>query len=269
MGVNKLLLENLTENAKKLSIQIWEDSIPTEDDIIVFKKEATNESPFDKFNLKQQMYNLFLEKKTKLVSKKCKFGRIIILTENSNEFYPWDTWGKLLEWFDSYYQIYIYSSKQKRILPESAPVGAEHVNGGYTYPCKKDCIVIYRYEEVTRVLIHELLHASCTDNHKNSVEIKEAATETWAELFLVAILSKGDKTLAKKLWQIQDHHIQDLNYTLYNFYNVKTLQDYASRYTILRENILESFGFILDSKYTPTRIKSSRFTSVLLDKYLE
>ena len=104
---------------------------------------------------------------------------------------------------------------------------------------------------------------------KNSVEVREAATETWAEFILVAILSKGNLQETKKLWLLQDHHIQDLNYTLYNFYNVKTINDYASRYTILREKVLESFGFTLDSNYRPKRIKSSRFTSKDLDRYLE
>jgi hypothetical protein len=191
------------------------------------------------------------------------------VTDTPNEFYPWATWGRILQWFGSYYQIYLYSSKQQRILPDSGAVGAEHVNGGYTFPCRKDSVIIYRYEEATRVLIHELLHASCTDNMNNPVEIREAATETWAEFFLVAVLSKGNLQKAKKLWLIQDHHIQDLNYTLYNFYNVKTLRDYASRYTILREKVLESFGVILDKTYKPKRIKSSRFTSIELDKYLE
>jgi len=268
MTFNNVLLENLTENVKKLKNQKWIDDNIIDKDIEILKKEATDVSPFDKLNLKKYMFEAYENKTANFLIKKCKFGRIVILTENSDEFYPWDTWGKILEWFGSFYQIYIYSSKQKRILPDVGVVGPEHVNGGYTYPCRKDCVVIYRYEEATRVLIHELLHASCTDNHENSVEVREAATETWAELFLIAILSKGNISLAKKLWKIQDHHIQDLNYTLYNFYNVKTLKDYASRYTILREKVLNSFGFYLDLNYTPKRIKSSRFTSILLDNYL-
>lgn len=269
MTLNNILFKTLIENVKKLSNQIWIDDTITDKDKETLKKEAIDTSPFDKLNLKKNMVE---NPSATYVVKKCPFGRIVILTENPNEFYPWNTWGRILEWFGAYYQIYIYSSKQKRILPEKGEnqqVGAEHVNGGYTYPCKHDCIVIYRYEEVTRVLIHELLHASCTDNMKNSVEVREAATETWAEFILVSILSKGNLEETKKLWLLQDHHIQDLNYTLYNFYNVKTIEDYASRYTILREKVLESFGFTLDSNYTPKRIKSSRFTSIELDRYLE
>jgi len=267
MTLNNILFKTLVENVKNLKNPIWTDDTVTDKDKEVLKKEAIDTSPFDKLNLKKEMIE---NPSATYVVKKCLFGRIVILTENPNEFYPWITWGRILEWFGAYYQIYVYSSKKQRILPtEGQEVGAEHVNGGYTYPCKHDCIVIYRYEEVTRVMIHELLHASCTDNMKNSVEIREAATETWAEFILVAILSKGNLTETKKLWLLQDHHIQDLNYTLYNFYNVKTINDYASRYTILRENVLESFGFTLDSNYKPKRIKFSRFTSKDLDRYLE
>ena len=273
MGMNNILFKTLVENVKKLGNPIWSDDSITEKDKETLKKEANDTSAFDKFNLKKEIIE---NPSATYIVKKCPFGRIIILTENPNEFYPWATWGRILEWFGAYYQIYLYSSKKERILPAQEgkqegkqEVGAEHVNGGYTYPCKHDCIVIYRYEEATRVMIHELLHASCTDNMKNSVEIREAATETWAEFILVSILSKGNFTKVKQLWLLQDHHIQDLNYTLYNFYNVKTINDYASRYTILREKVLESFGVILDSTYIPKRIKSSRFTSKDLDRYLE
>ena len=264
-----MLLEYITEEVKnlyKMNAPIWTDDSITEQDKQTLQREANEGPSFDKLNLKKEMLN---SPNVSYVVKKCEFGRIVIVTQTPNEFYPWNTWGRILQWFGSHYQIYIYSSKQQRILPDSGEVGAEHVNGGYTFPCKKDCVVIYRYEEATRVLIHELLHASCTDNMKNSVEVREAATEVWAEFFLVAVLSKGDKSKVKTLWKIQDHHIQDLNYTLYHFYNVKTVNDYSSRYTVLREHVLDSFGVILDKTYKPKRIKSSRFTSVELDKYLE
>ena len=167
------------------------------------------------------------------------------------------------------WQIYLYASQVKRILPNDGPISAEHLNGGYTFPCKSDCIVIYRYEEATRVMIHELLHASCTDDFTKSVEFREASTELWAELFLVALLSKGNINLAEKLWKIQDHYIQDLNSTVYNYHHTKTPQDYGARYTILREGVLNDLRIPLDSKYKPKRIKVSRFTSIELDRYLE
>ena len=142
------------------------------------------------------------------------------------------------------------------------------MNGGYTYPCKSDCIVIYRYEECTRVLIHELLHASCTDNFSNSVEKREAATEAWAELFLVAVLAKGNFKKAIALWKLQEQHIQDLNYTVSTFHSVQSETDYGARYTIMRDAVFKQFNIVYH-KYTPKRIQSSRFTSPKLDVYLE
>ena len=166
------------------------------------------------------------------------------------------------------WQIYLYSSKVNRTLPASGPIGAEHLNGGYTYPCTSDCIVIYRYEEATRVLIHELLHASCTDDNNKIIEHKEAATEAWAELFLISLLSKGNISHAYKLWKIQDHYIQDLNYTVKTFHNVLSHIDYGARYTTLREDVFKQFSINLDITYKPKRITISRFTSPDLDRYL-
>ena len=167
------------------------------------------------------------------------------------------------------WQIYLYANPTKRILPPHGSIGPEHLNGGYTYPCNNDSIVIYRYEEATRVLIHELLHSACTDDHSKHVVDKEAATESWAELFLVALLSEGDKKKADKLWKIQDHFIQDVNYTVRTFHNVNTEHDYGSRYTTMREDVLSSFGIVLDPKYSAKRSPISRFTSPELDRFMK
>ena len=165
----------------------------------ILKTEATQESPFDKLNLKHNLNNSLNAGTAHIIVKEIhNAARVVILRENKNqhETYPWDTWGRIFQWFgkpkeNKLWQVYLYSSDVKRILPENGPIGPEHLNGGYTYPCNPDCIVVYRNEEATRVLIHELLHASCTDDHNKPVETKEAATEAWAELFLVALLSKG------------------------------------------------------------------------------
>lgn len=276
----KELCDSFKEVLKKDAEQ-WVDSNVAQKDIDVFKNEASQESPFDKLNLKKQMYDLYVSNKATIVCKQISNARICILTENKNEFYPWNTWCRVFQWMgdsinivsvspkdSSSWQIYIYSSKVKRVLPNEGPIGPEHLNGGYTYPCKSDCIVVYRYEEATRVLIHELLHASCTDNMSNSVEIREAATEVWAELFLVVILANGNFNKALLLWNIQDHYIQDLNYTVRTFHSVLSAKDYGARYTILREDILNNFKLYLDNVYRPKRITISRFTSPKLDTYL-
>jgi len=264
------VLDVLTENVKKLSNnEIWHDDVLTEEDKAILEKEAESDPTFDKLQLRKKLNDEFTNGQAVSIVKKTINARIVILTNNKQEIYPWELWAKIFEWFGqptsgSLWQVYLYASDTKRILPSEGSIGPEHLNGGYTYPCKSDCIVIYRYEEATRVLIHELLHAACTDNHTNHVTLKEAATEAWAELILVALLSKGNKKKACELWNIQDHYIQDLNYTVKNFHNVNTFEDYAARYTIMREKVFNDLGIMLDKNYRPKRITISRFTSPLL-----
>lgn len=268
-----LVLKELVEQVKKvynMKPLHWTDDVITDADKAILKKEADADA-FDKFHLKSTTHNAFLEGKLKAIVKKTTHARVVILTEKHS--FPWALWGRIFQWLgpakSGVWQIYIYANLTQRILPTSGEVGAEHLNGGYTFPCNNDSIIIYRYEESTRVMIHELLHAACTDDHAKAVEHKEAATESWAELFLVALLSKGNINLAKKLWKIQDHYIQDANYTLRTFHDVTDPADYGARYTIMRENVLQSFGIALDDKYKPKRISISRFTSPDLDHYID
>jgi hypothetical protein len=262
------VLDVLTENVKKLSNNnIWHDDVLTEEDKAILEKEANSDPTFDKLQLRKKLNDEFINGQAVTIVKKTNNARIVILTSDTQQTYPWDLWAKIFEWFGQptsgdVWQVYLYASGSKRILPsQGVPVGPEHLNGGYTYPCKSDCIVIYRYEEATRVLIHELLHAACTDNHTNHITLKEAATEAWAELILVALLSKGSKKKAYELWNIQDHYIQDLNYTVKNFHNVNTFEDYGARYTTMREKVFNDLGIMLDKNYRPKRITISRFTS--------
>lgn len=269
MHQQNLVLDILTENVRSLNKQVWHDDELTEEDKTILKRESESSDTFDKLHLRKNLYNDFINNKAFTLVKKTTNARVVILTNNKEQIYPWELWSKIFEWFGnpsngSHWQIYLYASGTERLLPSEGPIGPEHLNGGYTYPCKPDCIVIYRYEEATRVLIHELLHASCTDNHDNSVEVKEAATEVWAELFLVALLSNGNKKKAYDLWRIQDHYIQDLNYTVRTFHHVNSPSDYGARYTIMREKVFEDYGILLDSKYKPKRIVTSRFTSIKL-----
>ena len=267
----KELCDSYNEVLKK-PMEQWVDSTVTQKDIDCFKHEALQDSPFDTLKLKKQLYDNYLNNKASIFSKLISNARITVLTDNKNEFYPYKSLCRLSQWMgkpknSNIWQIYVFSSKVKRILPDQGSVGPEHLNGGYTYPCRSDCIVVYRYEEFFRVLVHELLHASCTDNMNNAVEVREAATEMWAEFFLVVLCANGSFTKTKELWNIQDHHIQDLNYTVRTHHNLVS-SDYGARYTTLRETILNNFHVTLDKSYSPKRIKSSRFTSNKLDSYL-
>jgi hypothetical protein len=247
---------------------VWEDDTINDNDMTILKKEAYDNSPFDTLKLKQNIF----ENHTKKIVKKTSSARVVIMGYD-DQIFPWATWGRIFQAMGTpkdseFWQIYIYASKQNRILPENPPLGPEHVNGGYTYPCSSKAVIIYRYEEVTRVLIHELLHASCTDNISLPVEVREASTETWAELFLIAILSKGSIQKAKRLWKIQEAYILDLHYTLQTFYSIHKPSDYVARYTIMRTPVFNQYNIYFSKSYTPKRISISRFTSPDLDKYI-
>ena len=283
--VKNLILDSLCENVKeiyKLPSLVWKDGILTDIDKENIKREGSQESPFDPLKLKQQMYNDYENGVAKTIVKETMGARVVIISSNLSHQYPFETWGKIFQWMgraesahnqkskaNGVWQIYIFASDSKRVLPESGPLNSGHVNGGYTMPCSSDCVVIYRHEESTRVLIHELLHASCTDDNNKPVQFREAATEAWAELFLIALLSKGDKKKASQLWNIQSQYMKDLNYTVRKFHSVNTIDDYASRYTIFREGVFHHFGVPINTILPAKRIKISRFTSPLFDTYLE
>jgi hypothetical protein len=264
-----IVLQTLCNEIRKIKPKPWKNATLTEHDLNILRSEALKESPFDPLELKKRMYEAYEKGDANVIVKTCDCAKVVILQDNDSQTFPWSTWSTIFQWFGSSspWCVYIYASPQNRTLPESGPIGAAELNGGYTYPCKSDCIVIYRYEECTRVLIHELLHAACTDDFNKSVEQREAATEAWAELFLVATLAKGDYNKAMELWSIQERYIQDLNYTVSTFHDVKSESDYGARYTTMRTDIFKQFNIIYN-RYTPKRIQISRFTSPELDSYL-
>ena len=269
--MESIVLKTLCNEIKKIRPKRWTNTSLTPHDIKVLRSEANTESPFDPLGLKKKMFEAYESGSAKVIVKQCDCAKVVILQDNDSQTFPWNTWSHIFQWFGKQnnmpWCVYIYASPVNRVLPESGPIGPAEVNGGYTYPCKSDCVIIYRYEECTRVLVHELLHAACTDDFSKSVELREASTEAWAELFLVAILAKGDYAKALELWNIQDHYIQDLNYTVSTFHNVASEKDYAARYTTMRSDVFKQFSVPL-SEYTPKRINISRFTAVELDTYL-
>jgi hypothetical protein len=201
--------------------------------------------------------------------KSCSLAKVLwIQPQGSGIEPPWSLWGRIVQWVGPSdqgvpWRIFWFPATIPRMLPlRGHSVGPAHINGGYCYPCNPNVIVVYRLEEATRVLIHELLHAACTDPHA-SLEIKEATTETWAELFLVALCSKGNAGEAKRLWRTQSQWIADQNTTLRKYYKVHTPEDYAWRYTLGRERILTQLHIQLPLGKPQTN-RSSRLTDPTL-----
>ena len=187
---------------------------------------------------------------------------------------PWDLWGRIFQWLGpassvlgrqgppptgQRWRLFWFPAPNKRVMPTEGEVGPAHLNGGYTFPCKSDCIVVYRHEEATRVLLHEILHAACLDPPAD-LPLKEATTETWAELYLVALCSGGSLKKAAELWAIQSQWISNQNSKLKIHYGIEQPDQYAWRYTVGRELILRSLKIELPEPKA-SRSRSLRLTS--------
>jgi hypothetical protein len=202
-----------------------------------------------------------------ILCKSCSTARVIWIQPKGSRVEPdWDLWGRLLQWSGSpgagvkWRVFWIPADVNRELPPPGTPVGAEHLNGGYCYPCSPHVIMIYRKEEAARVLAHELLHAACTDPPGAPLPIKEATTETWAELLLVAVCSKGSSSEAKRLWKTQASWIASQNTLLETYYGVSSPNDYAWRYTVGRGLILTTLKISLPPPTVP-KTRSSRLTA--------
>ncbi len=236
----------------------------------MFKREATSDSVFDPLGLRRGLWEQVEAGTAQIHAKSCSYAKVLwIQPPGPRVEPPWDLWGRLVQWAGSAgsnikWRIFWFPAELPRRLPEKGiPVGPEHVNGGYCYPCSPHVIVVYRKEEATRVLIHELLHAACTDPPGAPLVLKEATTETWAELFLVAFCSRGTPRKAKELWAKQSAWIVSQNEQLRQDYGVLSPEDYAWRYTVGRELILQLLKVPL-----PTPRRTQRVSSRLTDPSL-
>jgi hypothetical protein len=224
------------------------------------------DSQFDPLKLRQNLWNLGEQQKAVILCKSCEYAKVLwIQPEGTSIEPPWDDWGRVFQWLGyapngMKWTVFWFPADIKRLLPpHGAPVGPESVNGGYCFPCNPSIIVVYRFEEATRVLIHEVLHAACTDPPMASLPIKEATTETWAELLLVALCSRGSLEKAKRFWALQSQWIANQNYGLQKNYHIKSLEDYAWRYTVGRAFILQDLRIELP-KGKAQKGNSSRLT---------
>ena len=231
----------------------------------MMQQQSQVDSEFDPLSLRSSMWRELEAGKAKLVCKSCENAKVIYIQRGKEE-PPWELWGRIFQWLGSApqggkWRVFWFPATAKRQYPlVGEPVGPASLNGGYSYPCQNDTIVVYRLEEATRVLIHEILHAACCDPQGAPLQIKEANTETWAELLLVALLSKGSEREGQRLWQIQSQWIANQNAILRDRYNVSGPDDYAWRYTVGREDILASLKIDLPAP-KDGRTRSSRLTT--------
>jgi hypothetical protein len=230
------------------------------------KQQALTDSNFDALSLRSSMWSDVEAGKAKIRCKSCENAKVIYI-QTAREEPPWSLWATIIQWLGppkvggTKWRIFWFPAPTKRQYPPvGQEVGPASLNGGYSYPCDSGTIVIYRLEEATRVLVHEILHAACCDPKDASLPMKEANTETWAELLLVALLSKGSEREGKRLWGIQSQWIANQNAILRNRFGIESPEDYAWRYTLGREEVLESLKISLPEPNN-LRIRSSRLTS--------
>jgi len=246
----------------------WQNESPQQNDVEEFKRQ-TEPSVFDPLLLRATLWKEVEEGRATIKAKGCALARVIWIQQKGKKVEPdWSTWGRIFQWYGQpssggVWRIFWFPSEVKRVaptLPERP--GPAHLNGGYTIPCTPTAIVIYRKEEATRVLLHELSHAACLDDQSEPLIIREARTETWAEIFLVAIKSGGSLKRANHLWKFQTQWISDQNAMLRTLYGIKGPNDYSWRYTLGREVILKQLGIYLPAPKSTSQ--SLRFTHITL-----
>ena len=240
---------------------VWVNDQPTDEDLEHILEQGKSSSQFDPLGLRAQTLEDLRIQKAKLIVKSCEYAKILAVIYDSTAPINWELFAKIFQAFgkpkNDIWRVVWFANPTRRQLPPltSIPLGPSHVNGGYARACQPQTVVIYREEEFARVLIHELLHAACTDSMDDPVHLIEAKTESWAELFLIAILSGGKLRKATKLWKVQSQWIADQEYILQQRYKITSPADYIWRYTRGRKQVLEDMGVVL-----PPPTKSAEIT---------
>jgi hypothetical protein len=240
-------------------------SEPTAQEIDYIVAQAKENDPFDTLHLKKDMVTAYFNNKASILKSSCVHGSIFIVSLHTSPFRPsWNTWWRAVRLLNPCKQvrIVIFGHPKERDLPSlGMPLAAEHVNGGAAFRCDPYSIVLYRKQEATRVLIHELLHATCSDPYHKDTPFIEADTEAWAELILCAMAARGKteewmrRMNQQMKWSVKQAATVKLQY------NVCSPKDYAWRYLVGRLDVWKRLGLVVPAipeKFSA--VKSLRFT---------
>jgi hypothetical protein len=235
-----------------------------EDVQYIFDQIIPND-PFDKGKLKLHCANQYKLGKADILKSSCKYGQIFVVSLHESPFYPtWNTWWRAVRLLskDKPVKIVIFGHPRRRMLSMGqTEIGPEDVNGGSANRCDPSTIVIYRKEEATRVLIHELMHGNCSDPYYKTTPHIEADTEAWAEMILCAMCAKGNRTSWARFMKEQiDWTIRQSLY-LRKKHNVFGPGDYAWRYITGKLEVWESLGMRIPwNTSSESSVSSLRFT---------
>ncbi len=249
------LLETVKSTVKSPPVAWIHDPYSVSD--VDYVKECVESCNFDTEELQKELYDGFKAGTVALEKKACPYGSVLVLYEKSTPWaFPYAAVGRVLQLFyrGTPFRLLFFGSQRRRLLPlQGELVEARHINGGYTYPCNPQSIVIYRREEVVRVLIHECYHASCSDPKNMDIPYVEADTEAWAEIVLCALGARGREDNFRRLWKAQSSYAASQAAQLSNLYNVKGPGDYSWRYTIGKLGVWSRLGLTL-----PVRVRVFR-----------
>jgi hypothetical protein len=236
----------------------WTESTLTPAQDAVLERECAGPSDFDQIQSRKTFHAHYKAGHIKPLVRTCFVGEdlvgtVVALLADSAEAQdiPWDLWGCVLALFNKKraYTVYFCAHPASRQFPEPSRITQPlHINGGYTYPCSHEAIVIYRAEDATRVLIHELFHAACSDNPNQGLEQREAETEAWAELFwcgFMACTSLGGLKSLKSLVRKQAAWMVSQNGRLVRGHHVAPgPQGFPWRYTAGKEAVWRRWGLL-------------------------
>ncbi len=245
-------LINITlESVKKefeLDPPMWLSTSMEEHDILFLDEECKKPSPFDPHNRRKEMLDKMIRREARNVIRRCEYGQIFAVFnrwEQEIEL-PWDLWGRILRMYSGTsrkkFKVYFLADDSLREFPKGKEIRPENINGGYTYPCDTKSIVIYRAEDATRVLLHELMHASCLDRHENGIDRVEAETEAWAEFIYIAMLSEGKPYIFNSLLQRQSQYMRKQNERVKEY--IGNTMEFPWRYTVGKQEIWERWGIL-------------------------
>jgi hypothetical protein len=236
----------------------WVNSEIKKEDLKFLGEECNKDSEFDPLNKRQSMYNNIMTGNAFVVVCKCKYGQVMAAFETMEQMaeLPWDLWGRILRmfsepWRQPFKVFFLANRNIREFPPDSEPIKPENINGGYTYRCNPETIVIYRAEDATRVLIHELQHSCCLDKPENGIDIVEAETEAWAELFYVATLSQGKSFIFKDLLKRQSEWIRKQDIKVRKHMVDPNSMEFPWRYTIGKEDVWRRWGILSDTNLHP------------------
>jgi hypothetical protein len=250
------------------------DSTISPEDMAFLEKECKVDSEFDPLHTRQRLLSQLKNGYASFEVKHCTYGQVIAIYENEQQKndIPWGLWGRILRMYTTEgtsgsgdekdprpFKIYFLANTQLRIAPSiGKKIEPQHINGGYTYPCNHETIMIYRAEDATRVLLHELMHSSCLDHHEHGLDRVEAETEAWAELLYIGFLSQGNRVRLNHLHQLQSDWIQSQNQLVRKY--VKRPLDFPARYTLEKGKVWQEWGIVLPYAHTVNAGRSLRLT---------